>query len=296
MDGNGSEIMRSTSRNPEAATTKMTQNNKHLNPIGIVQGRLSAPINGMIQAFPKDTWQDEFRIASEIGFDAMELIFDGPENPLFHTDGAQEIRAIAESTNIFVSSVSADYTMFYPLFGETQIESLRVVLELIRRCGEIGIPRVGISFEDNSAILTETHRNQAILSMKECLKVAEDLGMILTIETSLYGANLKEFIIQVDSPNLKVNFDTGNSCAYGDDVPMAIRSLGNLIGGIHIKDRTRLFGTSVPLGQGDVNFAGCFNAIKEIGYSGPIIIQAARGNNDVETARTYLRLARSYLY
>lgn len=272
----------------------MTQG-KRTNPIGIVQGRLSAPINRMIQAFPKDTWEDEFRIASEIGFDAMELIFDGPENPLFHTDDAQEIQALANSANIFVSSVSADYTMFCPLFGETRTESLKVILELIRRCGEIRIPRVGISFEDNSAIVTETHRNQAIQTMKECLNVAKDLGMILTIETSLYGANLKEFIARVGRPNLKINFDTGNSCAYGDNVPMAIRSLGNLIGGIHIKDRTRLFGTSVPLGQGDVDLQGCFDAIKEIRYSEPIIIQAARGNDDVKMARTYLELVRSYL-
>lgn len=294
MDDNKSEIMRSASRDPKPGTTKMTQS-RHVNPIGIVQGRLSPSINGMIQAFPKDTWRDEFEIASEIGFDAMEVIFDGSENPLFHIDGAHEIQAIAKSANIFVSSVSADYTMFYPLFGETRIESLTVVLELIRWCGEIGIPRVGISFEDNSAIITETHLNQAIHSMRECLKVAEELGMIITIETSLYGANLKEFVGRVGSPNLKVNFDTGNSCAFGEDVPMAIRSLSNLIGGIHIKDRTRLFGPSVPLGQGDVDLQGCFTAIKEIGYSGTIIIQGARGDSDVDTARTYLELVRSYL-
>ena len=72
-------------------------------------------------------------------------------------------------------------------------------------------------------------------------------------------------------------------------------SLGALIGGIHIKDRTRLFGTTVPLGQGDTDLAGCFQAIKDIGYTGSIIIQGARGHNDIETAISYLKLVRHYL-
>ena len=268
---------------------------KQGNTIGIVQGRLSTPINGMIQAFPKDTWRDEFRIVSEIGFDALELIFDGPENPLLHKESAQEIQAVAKNSNIILSSVSTDYTMFYPLFGETQKESLEVILILIRRCKEIGIPRVGISFEDNSSILTETHRNEAIVNMKECMALAEELDMIITIETSLHGVNLKKFIASVGSQNLKVNFDTGNSCAYGEDVAKELLFLDKLIDGIHIKDRTRLFGTTVSLGQGDVDFPGVFSAIKEIGYAGTIIIQGARGENDIETARTYLELVRSYL-
>ena len=265
------------------------------NPVGIVQGRLSPPVDGMIQAFPKETWRDEFRIASEIGFDAIELIFDGPENPLFHKEGADEIRSLANTSNIFISSANMDYSMFYPLFGETRKQSLLTTIEVIQQCASIGIPRVGISFEDNSSILTEAHRDQAIESMKVCLRIAESLDMIITIETSLIGTNLIEFIDQIGSANLKVNFDTGNSCAYGEDPASVIRSLRRHIGGIHIKDRTRLFGMTVPLEQGDTDLSGCFEAIKDIEYTGVVIIQGARGENDVETAIKYQNLVRRYL-
>lgn len=268
---------------------------RHKNPIGIMQGRLTPSIDGAIQSFPRDTWKHEFQVASEIGFDAMELIFDGPENPLFNIEGAREIQTLAKRADIFLSSVSTDYSMFYPLYGESRTESLEVTKKVIRHCGKIGIPRVGISFEDNSSIYTEIQGNEAIQSMKECLEIAERLNMILTIETSLYGANLKEFIARVGSPNLKVNFDIGNSCANGGNPVEEILSLGDFIGGIHIKDRSRLFGTTVPLGQGDVDIKGCCEAIKEIGYSGTIIIQAARGKDDIAIARTYLELVRSYL-
>lgn len=265
------------------------------NSIGIMQGRLSPPLNGMIQSFPKDTWRDEFNIASEVGFDAIEIIFDGPDNPLFNPEGAQEIRQLADDSNIKISSISNDYSMFFPLFGETRKKSLKTILQLIKRCSSINIPRVGISFEDNSSILNELHRNQAIENMKVILQLAEELDIIITIETFLMGYNLELFIDQVGSENLKVNFDTGNSCAYGEDSPAAIKKLGKLIGGIHIKDRKRLFGTTVELGKGDTNLKGCFQAMKDIGYAGTIIIQGARGSDDIATALLYKNLVARYL-
>jgi len=263
--------------------------------IGIVQGRVSPPVNGAIQAFPKDTWRDEFKIVSEIGYDAMELVFDDCENPLLDFEKAQEIKKLADTSGITISSVSVDYTMHYPLFGETMMKSIRVVQELIRRCYDIGIHRIGIAFEDNSSITATSQRNQSIYAVQECVKIAEALNIIVTIETSLLVANVKEFIRRIDSPNLKINFDLGNSCAYGEYPPDVIRSLGSLIGGIHIKDRTMLFGNTVPLGQGDVDFKACFDALHDIGYSGSLIIQGARGSDDVHTAKVYLGFVRSYL-
>ncbi len=268
---------------------------ENINPVGIMQGRLSKPINGMIQAFPKDTWREEFQIASEIGFDCMEIIFDGPNNPLFTSEGALEIKKISDDAKIKISSISNDFSMFFPLFGDTKKYSLETILTLIQQCSSIGVPRVGISFEDNSSILNEKHRDEAINNMKEILIVAEELNIIITIETFLFGYNLELFIDSIASPNLKVNFDTGNSCAYGEDSEKVIQSLGNLIGGIHIKDRKRMFGTTYALGTGDTDLAGCFRAIRKIGYKDSIIIQGARGNNDIQTAINYRKLILNFL-
>ncbi|MFH1857765.1 MAG: sugar phosphate isomerase/epimerase, partial [Candidatus Omnitrophota bacterium] len=44
--------------------------------IGIIQGRLSPPVKGRIQAFPKDTWEKEFSLSQICGFDAIEWIFE----------------------------------------------------------------------------------------------------------------------------------------------------------------------------------------------------------------------------
>jgi len=266
-----------------------------MNKVGIMQGRLSPPVNGMIQGFPKDTWKDEFQIASDIGYAVIELTVDGWENPLFDFNEVYTIRSLADKAPIAITAACADFTTSDPLFGESMANSIYAVQRLIRACSTIGIPRVGISFEDNSAINTPEQQKQAIYAVRECVKVAERFDIILSLETSLSAANAREFIRRVGSPNLKVNFDLGNSCAYGEDAPEAIWSLGDLIGGIHIKDRTKLFGTTVPLGQGDVDFYRCFKAIKDIGYSGTLLIQGARGDDDIQTATQYLSFVQNYL-
>ena len=263
--------------------------------IGIVQGRLSPPINGMIQAFPAATWKEEFKIASEIGFQAIEFIFDGPQNPLLDPESRKQIREIVEESGVSICSVSSDYSMHYPLFGSTREETLKLTTQLIQICKSLEIPRVGISFEDNSSIFNEEHREEAISSVTECIRVAEDSGIVLTMETSLYDFNLKEFFNRVSSPNLKVNFDLGNSCALGEDSPNVIRSIGDLIGGIHIKDRNRFFGSTVPLGEGGVDFRACFEAIKSINYTGPFVVQGARGDDDIKTAQRYLEFVRNHI-
>ena len=48
------------------------------NNIGIMQGRLSPPIDDKIQAYPAKTWQREFEIAKEIGYSAIEWIVENP--------------------------------------------------------------------------------------------------------------------------------------------------------------------------------------------------------------------------
>jgi len=50
--------------------------------IGIMQGRLSEPINNEIQSFPHETWKTEFEKAHSCGFQVLEWIFDDIKNPL----------------------------------------------------------------------------------------------------------------------------------------------------------------------------------------------------------------------
>src|SRR5437764_14979625 len=79
-----------------------------------MQGRLSPPVGGQIQAFPLDSWADEFPTAGRLGLDAVEWIYDAPEaeqNPLSTADGRARIRDLAQRHGVAVKSVCADYFM-----------------------------------------------------------------------------------------------------------------------------------------------------------------------------------------
>ena len=54
--------------------------------IGITQGRLSKPTDGKIQSFPKNSWENEFYLAKDIGFKLIEWVLDDniKDNPILN--------------------------------------------------------------------------------------------------------------------------------------------------------------------------------------------------------------------
>jgi hexulose-6-phosphate isomerase len=56
---------------------------------------------------------------------------------------------------------------------------------------------------------------------------------------------------------------------------------------VHVKDRI-LGGATVPLGAGNSDIKLVFQKLNEIGYSGGITMQAARGEDDVAVAKDQL--------
>ena len=81
-----------------------------MNQVGVMQGRLLPKYKGRYQAHPKDTWQDEFFLAKELGLDLIEFIFDNDEfdkNPLFSNNGIKLIKKIL----IFLLKQSLNLTL-----------------------------------------------------------------------------------------------------------------------------------------------------------------------------------------
>lgn len=263
--------------------------------IGIVQGRLLPPVKGNIQAFPKDQWEEEFSLAREVGFDGIEWIFDGEENPLLNSSGRRSVRKLIRGSGVEIPSVSADYLMFNPIFGVTKKKSVAVLKKLISACGELGISRINVPLEDQSELKNLCDVTDAIFGLRECLPFAKRRSIVLAIECSLAPHNLLTLMKNINHPWFKINYDLGNSVALGYDTDVALRLLAPYLGGIHIKDRTRLYGSTVPLGTGDTDFKVHFRTLREIGYRGWYIIQGARGEDETKTARTYLSFVRNLL-
>ena len=87
--------------------------------IGFMQGRLSPPVDGKIQAFPWDRWRDEFAAAEKIGIGLMEWTLDHDrlaENPLMTAEGRDEIKALSARHGVRVLSLTGDIFMQMPFW------------------------------------------------------------------------------------------------------------------------------------------------------------------------------------
>ena len=269
------------------------------NEIGIMQGRLSPRIDGKIQAYPASTWQKEFEIAQEIGYAAIEWIVEKPveTNALMTDSGKAEIKKVIVSTGVRIDYVCADIFMQQPLVRMTEeIKSKNkdYLLEILKNAKEVGAIGVEIPFVDNSSIKNEKEKQEFIDAMQDAFKLAKDLDIKISLETDLSPIAFKELLDQIDLDFIQANYDIGNSASLGFDPEEELDAYGQRILNVHVKDR-KLGGTTVPLGTGNAKIDLVIQKLQEFGYSGGLTMQAARGVNDVETAKEQLNYVRNLL-
>ena len=266
------------------------------NEIGIMQGRLSPRIDGKIQAYPATTWQKEFEIAQEIGYAAIEWIVEKPveTNALMTNSGKAEIKKVIASTGVRIDYVCADIFMQQPLVRmteETKSQNKDYLLEILKNAKEVGALGVEIPFVDNSSIKNDNEKQELIDAMQDAFKLAKDLDLKISLETDLPPKEFKELLENIGLDYVLANYDIGNSASLGFDPREELENYGLRILNVHVKDR-KLGGTTVPLGTGNAKIDYVFLKLKEIGYSGGLTMQAARGDNDLKTAQeqiTYVK-------
>jgi len=259
-----------------------------------MQGRLVPRINGRIQAFPDSNWQDEFPLASQIGFDSIEFIFDAEEtfpieaHPLLEKE-CPSIRQLVDRHGVAVNTVCADYFITHPFHSPDPIAGARRVelaMELIGNSRILGLTDVVIPCVDASKLASENDRVQLVRQLRPVVDLCEESGINLALETDLPPQEFSALLDQFDSQRVTVNYDVGNSASLGFDPTQEWSAYGSRVSSVHIKDRL-LHGTTVPLGSGAAKFDSFFPTARDHGYFGLFIIQGARGADDFATARTY---------
>jgi L-ribulose-5-phosphate 3-epimerase len=260
--------------------------------IGIMQGRLTPRIDGKIQAYPAKTWQKEFEIAKEIGYSAIEWIVEKPLeiNALMSKSGMKEIKEIILKTGVKVDYVCADIFMQQPLVRMSEKikeENKKILEQILINSKEIGAIGVEIPFVDASSIKTASEIDELISVTEDAFKLAGEIGINVSLETDLNAKEFKKLLEKVNLDHVKANYDIGNSASLGYEPLEELENYGQRILNVHVKDR-KLGSTTVPLGTGNADIRCVFEKLDEIGYTGGITMQAARGEDDVATAREQL--------
>ncbi len=259
--------------------------------IGFMQGRLSPKPVDRIQAFPKDSWKQEFEHAQKIGFDCIELIYDDlyfDLNPLCSKKGHQELVELSNKYKVILHSICADYFMVHPL-----IEAEVKANELIKISHDIGCQIVEFPFVDTSSLIHHKNINELTHVLQRISRLAKNFNIKVALETDLPPKEFKEFLNQFDD-NVGANLDLGNSAAQGYNVEEECAEFGSRILNIHIKDR-KLKGTTVPLLEGNVDFEKAFYSLGKLKYNGDFILQTAPDPNYLAVAEKYKNIVNEYI-
>lgn len=256
---------------------------------GIMQGRLTEPKGRGIQFFPFEHWREEFDLGKALTLDEIEFIFDYEryqENPLWQGNG-EAVGAAVDRSGVHVYSICFDYFMrraFYKKQGlerEELLEENREVLKhVLTNMLAQGIGLIEIPLVDDSSIQSETDE----AAFREfLLPVVDetDVSIRFGLETDMEPLRFRKYLDSFGTNRVGANYDSGNSSGLGYDPYKELTTLGERIFNIHIKDR-QYQGTTKQLGTGSADFEGFFRALKEIGYDGSLILQAARGEDGHE--------------
>lgn len=270
------------------------------NPIGIMQGRLSPPVNGKIQAFPWNTWEQEFFLAKEIGLDLIDWVAEADrfyENPLLTERGAKKVKNLISKTAVNVGAVCAHYFVERPLlkYSVSELKECLHILELlINRLSQVGIKYLEIPLLEKSGINDKEDLKQIAEVIKPILDKTYQMGVVLAFETSLPAEMFRTFLLAFNHPAARATYDMGNSASLGYNPEEELESYGELVVTVHIKDRI-LKGGTVPLGQGNTDFATCFSMLRAKEYGGPFILEAARTGNEIESAKKNMLFVKNFL-
>lgn len=275
---------------------------KTFHEIGIMGGRLSYSIDNKIQSFPEKSWKQEFEKASRCGFGLIEWVFDTTRNnPILDDEKIQEMKNFSEKYDVAINSVCADYFMEKMLFDVNEFDlekNLTILKSLITKCNKLGIEILEIPLVDSSSLKTKNNKIEFSNNIYKILSHAEENNVTLNLETDLPPLQFKEFLKSFNNPNVRANYDVGNSTSLGYNIKEELTILGDFITNIHIKDRL-LHGTTAPFGTGNTNFELFFETIKKIDYKGDFIIQGARENETIikpeDTCKKYLEFVKHYI-
>lgn len=122
-------------------------------------------------------------------------------------------------------------------------------------------------------------------TLARAARMAAESRVTLAFETGQESADLlRQTLDELNSENLKVNFDPANMLLYDMGDPIrAVEVLGPDIRSVHLKDARRPkvageWGEEVPLGEGEVDIPRFLETLRRVGFTGPLLVEREVGD------------------
>lgn len=270
-------------------------------------------------AFLRYPFPEAARCIRAAGYQGIEILADVPHAwPVFLLEEQKQAirQALADhglsisNMNAFMMNAVADSRQPYwhpswiepdPHYRQVRIDHTLRALALAK---ELGAP--SISTEPGGPLEPGQSWHEALnLFLKALAPVAaraEQLNVQLLVEPEPgllleNSAQFEEFMDRVASPAVALNCDVGHFFCVGEDPATVIRRLARYIRHVHLEDipGDRKHQHLIP-GEGAIDFASIFDALKEIDYRGWITVELYPYlDNPEQAAQTAYERLRPYL-
>jgi sugar phosphate isomerase/epimerase len=152
---------------------------------------------------------------------------------------------------------------------------------LARRCAVLGTRLVRVMSYPRDGLPEAEWGRRVRARLRELARRAEDAGLVLVHENCAGWAGDRadralELLAEVDSPALRLLFDTGNGVAHGYRAPEMLRDLLDHVAHVHVKDAVTAPDGGVdyvPPGRGEAGTAECLRLLAAHGYTGTLSIE-----------------------
>jgi len=243
--------------------------------------------------------------AAQMGFHYVEpMVHNGrellSEAGYFHSvsmdEDPLEIKDILDKYGVKPSGLSAHCPLMRP---EISVPYLQ---KAIRFAAALGAPVVNTDEGIRPAWLSSDTEAFTIMkyTLTSVLRVAERYQILVGIEPhqsiSRTTAGLLRIATLVDSPMLRVNYDTGNAYLAGVDPYEGLRAVQHLLVHVHAKDiaiqhseaeRGKVTGTPVgcACGDGVIDWSRVIGILKNAGFSGVLSVECGTPDQAVRSLR-----------
>jgi sugar phosphate isomerase/epimerase len=242
-------------------------------------------------AFKKYSLTEALEKIARIGFKGAEIMGDRPHlyPPDFGRGQIEHLRDVIGRNKIKLTNLNS-FTLF--AVGDTYLPSwiepdkdrrairVRHTLDSLKIAKQIGCPNISIP---PGGPLDGLDRQEALYlfhqGLEQVVSLAEELNVMILVEPEPdlmieTTAQFKEFIKDVQSKAIGLNFDIGHFFCVGEDPRRAFEELFQWVGHVHLEDiAPSREHNHLIAGRGAVEFKEVFTSMVQLGYTGDISLE-----------------------
>ena len=226
-------------------------------------------------------------LGKEIGLDGIEVSFsDGGDFDLRKKEVRREYYETSRRTGVAIATLAMGILNSRPFATDPDApkwvgECIETMATMKSEASEMSDAKLASRVAPSVVLLAFFGKGDingkpdlmeaTIKRLKELAPMAEKAGVVLGIESRLNAADHLKIVRAVDSPAVKVYYDTRNMVAMGYPLLEDVRKIGgeNLCRSLHFKEK------GATLGKGTIDFKAFKGVLDDMGYEGWLTIESS---------------------